>query len=286
MVLDKWFILIFAKPANCKSLEQARLSEKLFEEYHKVEKKYPNLPHRILLTNQRLSDKLTKIELEHGHLKYWNEPEEFRYCPRINCWRSPNRHKLHDCDLFLDEGATLFPADYWRETPLWLRKMWAQHRHNGLRIVMLTQDFKAIDINCRRMLWTSYYMHKIIGSRDISPTLPPLVKWTIWNYIKSFFGGADCIWGVYTCRKIDPVLMESDPLIMLSIKMDKEKKIGLQQMKLVGVPKYHFITWHKVNLFDTTQDVEEYEAKRELVHLEIKCGHIGCNFVHKSHKIK
>jgi len=205
-----WFTLIYARPGNCKSLEQARISFSLFMEYHYTEWRYPTLPKRILLTNQILNKTITDKESKHGHLLYWDNPEFLRYCPRgrkcykffnKNLGEAEERHSMHDVDILIDEGASLFPADGYKDTPMWMRKLWSQHRHNGIRIVMLTQDYRGIDINIRRMLWTAYHMTKVCGSRDISPTLPPLVKWTILNFLNPF---KTVIWGLYYKRKISP----------------------------------------------------------------------------------
>lgn len=278
---SKWFILIFAPPGNGKSLEQANLSYKVLRQYKRVEKKFPELPHRILMTNQRLNKayiikklKLTE-EWWNEHYLYWEQPEQIRYCLRQNCFKTQGVHKAHDIDLFCDEGSTLFPATAKGATddmPLWMKKYIAQHRHNGIRIVLLTQDFMGINITARRCLWDSYYMHKVIGSRDISATLPP-VKF---------------IWGIYEKQRISPELMRSDSnSILVELKMaDEKKKKALNELKLVGIPSIHWIGRHKCNLYDTTQDVAEIEIKREIEHIEVKCKHPLCGYVHKTHKLK
>jgi hypothetical protein len=280
-VMPYWFILIWAKPGNCKSLEQARLTEKLIKEYYWCEKYYPKLPHRILLTNQKLNSDFEKKEY-HKHLWYWDDPEQFRYCPLANtCWKSKDEfHKLHDVDLLIDEGATLFPADGWKDTPMWLRKMWAQHRHNGIRCIMLTQDYKGIDINCRRMVWAGYYMEKRAGSRDISPTLPPLVPWTFKNFVNP---KRNVIWGMYTKRRIDPSIIEADNQVIMKLKLNPKEEQKLNQLKLIGRPEMHLITLHKIQLYDTTQDVKEYEVRREVEHIEVPCN--DCSYTYRSHRI-
>lgn len=277
----KWFILIFAPPGNGKSLEQATMSYKTLKEYKWIEKKYPAIPERILMTNQRLSlsyiaSKLNvSLEWLHMHIRYWEQPDEIRYCSRKNCWKGNDTHLNHDIDLFCDEGATLFPATAKGATddmPLWMKKFIAQHRHHGIRICLLTQDFMGINITARRCLWDSFYMHKVMGSRDISPTLPP-VKW---------------IWGIYTKQKIDPDYMKSDAQsALIDFKMaSDQKKDALRQLKLVGTPKPHLITRHKTKLYDTTQDVAEIEIKREIEHIEVRCKHPLCGYTHRTHRLK
>lgn len=279
--LPKWFIIIFAPPGNGKSLEQARLSYQILREYQYIEHQYPNLKHRYLFTNQILNKsyickklKLTS-EWYDAHVLFWEQPNQLRYCPIKNCWKGVGLHKLHDCDLSCDEGATLFPATSKGNTddmPLWMKKLIAQHRHNGIRIILLTQDFMGINISARRCVWDAYYMHKIIGSRDISATLPP----------------PKFIWGWYTKQKISPDLIKADSnSVIIDIQMaGEEKKKALKDLKLIGHKSIFWIGKHKCSLYDTTQDVKEMEIKREIEHIEVKCLHPACGYIHKVHKLK
>lgn len=282
-----WFILIFGRPGNCKSLEQARITYWLFNEYHYTEKQYPDLQKRFVFTNQKLEKDLSAQEEAHGHLHYWEKPDDFRYCPRgIECWKGPKYggdepHMLHDCDLLIDELGTIFPADGYADTPLWIRKMWAQHRKNGLRIVGLTQDYKNCDINARRMLWKAYHLRKRIGSRDITPTLPPLVKWTIKNFINP---KKRTIWGIYTKQEINPEVLEQDKDATINIQLEKQETKDLEEIRYIGAPVPHLITYNKTHLFDTTQNVKEFKLQREVEHLEAICK--VCKKVHEGHKWK
>lgn len=276
-----WFVLIFGRPGNCKSLEQARITYWLFNEYHYTEKKYPYLQKRFVFTNQNLNADLSAKEISHGHLRYWERPEDFRYCPRENCWKGYETHILHDCDLLIDELGTIFPADGFAETPLWIRKMWAQHRHNGLRIVGLTQDYKNCDINARRMLWKAYYLQKRIGSRDITPTLPSLEKWSVKNLLNP---KKNVVWGIYTKQEISPEVLDQDKDAVINIALEKQNIKDLQELRLVGVPIPHFITWNKTHLFDTTQNIKEFKMVREVEHIEAICK--TCGKKHESHKLK
>lgn len=284
-----WFIIIYARPGNCKSLEQARITYYLFREYRRTEKRYPHLRRRYVLTNQVLNPVVVEPEQALGHYYQWDKPEDFRYCKRKeSCWKVveegiPALHRLHDCDLMIDEGSTIFPADGWQDQPMWLRKLWSQHRHNGIRIVMLTQDFKGIDVNIRRMCGASYRMRKLIGSRDISPTLPALSRWTIWNLLHPF---RSVIWGVYYRWRIDPSLMEADTKAQLILEVNQKEREKMQKIRLVGIPTFHFITWWKVNLFDTTQDVREFKYSLELEHIEAECKEPYCKKKHITHRLK
>lgn len=276
MVLKKWFVIVFAPPGNCKSLEQARLSYNLIKEYYKFEKKYPQLQKRFLYTNQYLNPKIEIFAkaLTDRKLLYWDSAEQLKYCPVVHCYKGELPHLLHDCDLFCDEGATLFPATgkgQDDDMPMWLKKMLAQHRHNSVRVMLLTQDFMSVNIMARRVCWEAWLMEKVIGSRDPSPSLPPV----------------RFIWGVYRQRKIDPELVKKDVVeLRLIIKGDKKKKEELQKLKLIGLPKLHLITKFKCFLFDTLQNVKEFRIKRDLEHIEVACKHVPCGYVHKTHKLK
>jgi len=266
LVLKKWFVIVFAPPGNCKSLEQALLSYKLLKEYGRLEKRYPQLPRRFLWTNQILNSNprfrlswnqkrkgfLIKQALADGHLKYWSDPEEIQWCPRENCWKGTARHFLHDCDLFADEGATLFPATYKGakdDLPDWGRAMLTQHRHRGVRILLLTVDFMAINITARRCAWVAWAMEKKIGSRDPSPSLPPVRK----------------IWGFYVRRKIDPDLARRDAVdlrLLIKVESGKDPEQQDDRMILVGMPRLRWISRFKCSLYDTLQDINYLRDKK------------------------
>lgn len=255
--LRYWFILIFASPGQGKSLEQAYLTFRILKELKYTEKKFPYLPKRLVLTNQRLNLNLLAKKFEinflNSHIVYWQESEELRYCPRKICFKQNGIHDNHDVDIFVDEGALLFPPEEWKNTPKWLRKMWMQHRHRGIRIVMLTQDYQAIDINARRMVWRAYHVKKIIGSRDPAPTLPLLYKWNLKNLFHPF---KNVVWGIIQIRNFDPMLFKQDTLQLLKVALYPEEQENLQKLKLMGFSKFRLITWFKINLYDTLEDVK------------------------------
>lgn len=297
IVLKKWFVIIFAPPGNCKSLEENRRVYKLIREYYRIEKRYPQLPHRFAFVNEPLTGHIEYRFLKRwrnpqlftqafsdGHLRYWKQPADLRYCPLLGtCWKctrekdpEPAIHDLHDCDIFCGEGATLFPATMKNaedDLPLWCKAMLAQHRHRSLRFVLLTQDFMGINIAARRCCWQAWAMEKKIGSRDPSPSLPP-VKF---------------IWGWYNLRKIDPDLIRKDAAevrLLIKTEAGKKEKEKDNRMKLIGAPRYHWISNFKCKLYDTLAKVEELKLIREIEHIEVKCNHVGCGYVHRTHKLK
>jgi len=282
--LPYWFIIIFARPGQGKSIEQARITDALLGEYRKTQKKYPSLPSRYVFTNQKLSHAIEERESDRNSLFYWETPESLKICPNKKCFKGVEPHGLHDCDLLIDEGATLFPAKK-DDIPMWLRKLWAQHRHNGIRIIMLTQDFKGVNISIRRMCWKAYLMKKEMGSRDISATLPPLVPFS-W---KALFTFKPFVWGIYSKREIDPEIVENDvTAVKIQIKRlddESEKADELRDLELIGRPEYRAITWEAINRYDTTQNVKEYDFKHELEHIVGICKFPNCGKTMETHKI-
>lgn len=262
MVLKKWGILAFAPPGNCKSLEQAFISYKLLREYKKIEKKYPQLQKRFLYSDEKFSEPiryrflqrwrdpyLFTHSLEDGHLRYWNRLNlnTLRYCPIRNCWKSSIDHPLHDCDILCGEAMMVFPATMRGaigDVEEWLREMLIMHRHRSLRFYFLTQDIAGVNIIFRRTMWEAWAMEKKIGSRDPSPSLPPVKH----------------IWGFYQRRLIDPDLARRDSMdIRLMIKIDektpnKEKENTDIRLKLIGSPKIRWISRFKCSLYDTLED--------------------------------
>lgn len=252
-----WCNLTWAKPGQGKTLDAARLALDLFDEYRKTEKKYPSLPRRILYSNIRFA---RDIEQRHGdHLYSWESPQELRWCYREHCWQGEEKHTLHDVDLVIDEIANYFPADGWKDMPRWLRKMFAQHRHRGIRIFANTQDYKAVDISFRRMVGTAYKLRKWFGSRDISATLPPPKH----------------LFGVIIKRRFDPEQIEYEGSVSPNLEQEDEG--------LFGWPQWFFITKRLVSVYDTTQDLREWSPD-QMEHREVKCVRADCDYTHVIHR--
>jgi len=242
--------LTWARPGEGKSADTARIARKLLKEYKKTEKRYPKLPKRELWSNMKFSDKFDAKELkrnpatgevinENGHLCYWDNPKQLR--------------DLRDCDIIIDEAANYFPADGWGQLPRWLRKMFAQHRHRGMRIFLNTQDYKAVDINLRRMVGVAYRVKKIVSSRDISATRPPV------NFI----------WGLVMRQQFDPAQIEQEGVYSPRLK------------DITAIPAFFTLNRKLIDIYDTTQDIPEY-MPNALEHEEKTCE--VCGKVHVFHK--
>lgn len=217
-----WIQLSYGRPGEGKSLDQARTALRLMREYQRTEKRYPTLPRRQLWSNQKFSEAIEKKELydavsnPNGHLHYWQHPRQLR--------------DLRDVDILWDEIGAHLPADSFKDTPAWMRAMFAQHRKRGNRIFANTQDYKAVDINFRRMVARAFKLKKMIGSRDISVSLPPVKR----------------VWGLVVKREFDPAAIEV------------EKNIEKLEVEGSGLPSFFFITRRLTDAYDTTQDIPAY----------------------------
>lgn len=101
---------------------------------------------------------------EHRFLEYWEDPEEL---PGMN-----------GCDVIWEEMGAHVDSRSWEQLPHELRRWLQQHRHRGVEIVGNCQDFADVDVAVRRLTQNLFYLMKLIGSRDPSPTsLPPRVIW-------------------------------------------------------------------------------------------------------------
>ena len=133
------------------------------------------------------------------------------------------------------------------------------------------------------MLWKAYIMKKRFGSRDITPTLPPLVKWSLWNFLNP---RARTIWGVYTKQQVSPEMIEADNDSLTFLPLQEQKVSMLKKIKMISIPRPHLITAWKCFLYDTTQDIIEDNEPVEYTHRLGSCEDKKCGFQHVFHKLK
>jgi len=123
---------------------------------------------RIVRSNLDLSD---EFRSQAGDLfQTWEDPEEL---PLMN-----------NCDVIWEEMGAHVDSRSWEQLPLALRRWLQQHRHRGVEIHGNCQDYSDIDVAIRRLTGRLTYLIKIAGSRDPSPTTPP-IKW-IWGLVLKF----------------------------------------------------------------------------------------------------
>lgn len=164
--------LTFGRPGECKSLDQARVIEKLLKRALKCKKKY----------------KLNRKVFVNLHMTVTEElkPFLFYYSDLFALIRET------DCDIVIDEVSVFLPCDKWKDTHFEIRRMLAQHRKRGIEIYANTQDYRMVDINFRRMIHNAFIVRKGLGNRNPSSTLPPIKH----------------IWGFYLKRDLDPAILE------------------------------------------------------------------------------
>lgn len=217
--------VITGRPGAGKSLAMADLMVRCIRQNYRVDKKQKR--HRLLWSNMALSPKYEKRYK--NYLRYWTDPAELV--------------QLKDCDVFWDEIATHMDATQWEKVPLELKRFLQQHRKLGVRIFGTTQDFAMIDKSFRRMTHEVLYLTKLVGSRDPSPTRPPVKN----------------IWGLIIIRKIDPIDYDEED--------KKHTAKGFIPM---------LITKRKVELFDTRQIIKvgKYPPLQHIVRECLQCGKV------------
>ena len=183
---------------------------------------------RPIYTNFHLRPDLE--ELFSGALRHWQDLEELV--------------QVQDGDIFIDEIFNYFDAKHWAELSFSVRRWLSQHRKLGVEIYGNCQDFAQIDISFRRMVSDLYYLVKLIGSRDPSPTRPP-VKW---------------IWGVSVLYTMSPVDYQEN---------QKENQTSFSGLE--------FITRGSCELFDTREIIQP-GVFPPLQHSERRCNKVGCTF--------
>lgn len=246
-----WTTLYYGARGACKSLHQAKTTIHILKYLVKLYYKRPLLRHAILLTNQKFNKEIEKKYK--GYIYYWEDQNDLHYCPREKCWRGKDQHELHGAYVIFDDVATILPPDGWRETEIWFRKMLAQARHNGVRILANCHDPFGVDINFRRYIDVAYKFTKIIGSKDPDETRPP-VKHII---------------GLYRTRKINAELLWKygdlpEQQIRLQMLQQQEMEERLREIgRQIDIiyndswkGSYHYFLRKHTEIYDTHQNVK------------------------------
>lgn len=285
-MIEKWWTTIYyGARGSGKSLHQASMCYRTLRYLEYLYWKNPNLKPAIVYSVQRFSPEIERQYLG-KYLYYWREGKELQYCPRKVCWKGKQKHRLHGCYLIVDDMGTILPADNWTLTPIWMRKMFAQARHFGIRILANMQDPESVDINFRRYVDMAFKFRKIMGSPDPDETKHPIKR----------------VWGLYASREIKAELLwrfgdmgEADILTFKAKQKEKEAMTGTMFYANMFKARMHVITKFKCSIYDTTQDVPEYKptgySHSELGCVDPKHDHINkkapnyCGFKKTTHEI-
>jgi len=204
--------IAFGRPGNGKTLYTCKVIRDLCKRAVKIKKKYGF--ERKVWVNIPIAQWFKN--LYPGVIIQWQDPIEFV--------------KEKGIDIVYDEIAVDFGAAGWKDTPRELKDFFAQHRHLGVEIYANTQDYKDVDINIRRRVHRALLLKKMLGSRDPSPTMPPVKH----------------VWGWIVGREVDPQQVEDD----------SEVKIDIMEML---IPKESFvITKFLCNMYDTEYLVKHH----------------------------
>lgn len=198
------FEIIEGAPGQGKSLYTARTTKTLLKRNKRWYTQSGIV--RKIASNIKFSPEFEK-EAE-GFLMYWTDPAELV--------------KLRDVDVIWDEIATELDARSYMNLSDELKRFLSQYRKRGIDIYANTQDFSMIDARARLMVTRVATLLKVIGSRDPSPTKPPI------KYI----------WGLVFVRDVKN-FKTTDP---------EKKKYGL-------IPSFFLIDRLDVEIYDTRQDI-------------------------------
>lgn len=229
------FEFTFGDVGSGKSLKQAETVLWLLKRSIRIEKKY-QLPVREVWANFHMSEEIRNKYKDRLH--YWALPQQMIFSDYPE-----NRKIRRNFDCVWDEMAVELPSDKWKDTDPAIRRFFAQHRKRGIQLFGNTQDYMMLDINARRMATNVFRTYKVIGSRDPSPTLPPIKH----------------VWGVIAIWELD----------LESIRDD-----ATEQKRLTLFPELVFITKKLTNAYDTAEDIARSE-RTKLAHVELECDKCG-----------
>lgn len=221
-------IVIFTGlPGSGKTLKLAQTALNLLWRNKRLRKK--GFQARYLYSNIHFNDEVLKAYP--NQIKYWADPAELP--------------SLRDADIIWDEIATHLDSTQWQNMSLELKRWLQQHRKYGCEIYGTTQDFAQIDKSMRRLASDLLYMTKILGSRDISPTMPAVKR----------------PYGLILIKTLDPTVYD-----------EQKSKFASS-----GLPRFMFITKTRVMVFDTRQEIKmgKYPPLR---HISRECEKTDCPF--------
>lgn len=231
------FEIIEGKPGQGKSLYTARLALSLVQRNKKWFEKSGML--RKVVSNIKFAPEFEQYAGD--FLTYWANVSEIV--------------KFKDVDILWDEIATELDSRNFASLSDELKRFLSQYRKRGVDIYANTQNFSMIDMRARLMVTRVATLSKMIGSRDPSPTRPPVTK----------------IWGIIAIREVQN-FQSDDP---------HNKKYGI-------FPSFFFIDKASISLYDTRQDIP-LSPPLLLRHIKRFCEFHGidghdCNYSKTEHR--
>jgi len=200
---------------------------------------------KVLWRNKKLRKKGFPPRYLYSNIHFHPDVEN-EYPGQIRDWADPAELvALRDADVLWDEIATHLDATQWQNMSLELKRWLQQHRKYGIEIYGTTQDFAQIDKSMRRLTSDLLLMSKLLGTRDISPTMPS-VKYPL---------------GLILVRHLDPTVYD-----------EQKSKFGTN-----GIPRFMLITKTRVMVFNTREEIKmgKYPPLR---HIARDCEQTDCPF--------
>lgn len=282
-----WTTLYFGPRGSGKSQHQAKEVKKIFEYLRWLYFKKPTLKQAIVFSVQKFSPAIEK-EFLGNILYYWTEPDQLHYCPRTKCWKGSQKHRLHGAYIIFDDVAAMFPADAAKPLPIWMVKTFSQARKFGIRCMANCQDPFSVNINFRRYIDMCYKFQKIFSTSDPDETRPEVKR----------------VFGIYRRRRIKAEILwqygdksEIDIIMMRAQAEQKAEKLGIPGdiFGSMWVASWHLITRKTTQIYDTLQEIKEYEPAGYLHHekfcIDPKHDHTDkkapnyCNFKKVTHEL-
>lgn len=248
-----WTTLYYGPRGSCKTLHQAKEIVHILKYLVWLYYRYPKLHRAIVFTNQKLNAELTEKYKE--YLYYWEDQADLETCPRAHCWRGDKKHALHGAYVVIDDVSTILPPDGWRDTSIKFRKMLAQARHQGVRILanIAGSDPFSVDINFRRYTDVAFKFSALLKNNDPDETRPPVKR----------------IFGIYRRRKIAAELLwkfgnlPEQQIRLQKIAQEQTAKRLEEMDRAMDIiyddswkGSYHYFTRKHTLIYDTTQDVK------------------------------
>ena len=274
-----WTTIYYGERGSGKTLHQSKEMMNVLRYLRKLYTLRPELNKAIVFTNQKISKKVINEYKE--FLYFWNDCEDFKYCPRKNCWRGKQKHNLHGCYLIFDDVSIILDPRNWPLTPDWLKKYFVLGRHFGIHMLASLVNPLAVDVSFRRCIDMAYQFTKIWGSPDPDETQPAIKR----------------VFGIYRRRRVDAKTLwrtgdlpeqQIRLLMMQRAEMEEELKEQGKEMDIILDESWRG-TYHLFNrtgklwpfgyifnpiasteIYDTLQNVKEFVPRGYLC-TELKC---------------
>ncbi len=264
-----WTVIYYGRRGSGKTLHQAKMIRWTLSYLKKLYKHYPKIDRAIIVTDLKLSYDFRQENK--AFLYFFDEIEQLEHCPRKNCWKGKEPHRLHHCYLIFDDISRRLPKDSWELTPSWLKDYFIQGRKLGIHCLASMVNADNVDISFRRCTDIAYKFRRIIGNKDPDESKNP-VRFIFGVYMRRFIDAED-LWnrGNLSEREIQVMMANQE------LENEKLKRLGKGWAVVLSdnwLGRTYFYTKSLVKIFDTHNIVKSYKPTK-MSHHEITCGVCG-----------